>query len=80
MATDLVFPRLVYRGLPDTLGQGTHTNDAGQLVGETLQVDSQDALDAATTAGWRLTREIAADVAVAADDAADATPAKKAKK
>lgn len=55
MATDkqaadkLVFPRVVYRGEPDTLGTGQ--------VGETKRVDSQGDLDAALKDGWRLTRE-----------------------
>lgn len=61
MAED-VFPRLVYRGHPDTLGLGTHSHpDTGDLVGETLRVEDQDHLDRATADGWRLTREIADD-------------------
>lgn len=72
MADALVFPRLLYRGLPDTLGQGTHSNDAGELVGETKQVDDAAACDAALKDGWRLTRDEAK-----ADDAPPATGKKK---
>jgi len=45
---DLAFPRLVYRGAPDTLGTG--------LVGETLRVEDREAYDAAVKSGWRLER------------------------
>lgn len=48
--TDLVFPRIVYRGEPDVLGLGT--------VGETQRVDTAEHLDAALRGGWRLTREL----------------------
>lgn len=58
MADDLVFPRVIYRGHPDTLGAGVHTHpETGDLVGETQRCDSQADLDVALKAGWRLTRE-----------------------
>lgn len=59
MAThDLVFPRTIYRGLPDHLGQGPHAHpETGDLVGETKRCESPDQLDADLNAGWRLTRE-----------------------
>jgi hypothetical protein len=56
MADALVFPRLIYRGAPDTLGQGQHVHpDTGVLVGETKRVDSQEELDEALKDGWRMT-------------------------
>lgn len=64
MADALVFPRLVYRGAPDTLGLGHHTHpDTDEVVGETARVDSQDHLDEHLKKGWRLTREIAEGIA-----------------
>ena len=45
---DLAFPRIVYRGEPDTLGEGK---------GETCRVEDQADLDAKQKQGWRLTRE-----------------------
>lgn len=60
MADDLVFPRVIYRGHPDVLGQGMHVHpEHGELVGETKRCESADDLDAHVKAGWRLTREIA---------------------
>jgi hypothetical protein len=62
MAEDLIFPRLIYRGLPDTLGKGPHAHaETGELVGETKECANQAQLDADLKAGWRLTREIADD-------------------
>ena len=58
MATDLIFPRVVYRGLPDTLGRGVHSHpETGETVGETKAVTNQDEYDAALKDGWRATRE-----------------------
>jgi hypothetical protein len=55
MPDPLVFPRLVYRGEPDTLG--TQQDAKGRLLNsETKKVDSQIELDAAIEDGWRLTR------------------------
>lgn len=86
MAEDLIFPRIIYRGAPDTLGRGPHAHDeTGELVGDTKRCDAQDQLDADLKAGWRLTRELddpAGDEseAEAGDDAADvAGPRRKAK-
>lgn len=60
MAEDLVFPRIIYRGHPDTLGQGLHAHpETGELVGETARAESQHDLDEKLTQGWRLTRELA---------------------
>lgn len=74
MADDLTFPRLIYRGAPDTLGKGVHVHpETDVLVGETRRVDSSDDLAAALKDGWRLTREL--PEAAAADEAG-----KKAKK
>lgn len=68
MADALDFPRIIYRGAPDTIGQGPHTHpETGELVGETKRCDSQDQLDADVKAGWRLTREIAESDASIAD-------------
>jgi hypothetical protein len=67
MAEDLVFPRLIYRGAPDTLGAGPHahpTTDA--LVGETARCENQSDLDTKLKEGWRLTREIDEPAAKAA--------------
>lgn len=84
MPEELQFPRVIYRGHPDTLGLGPHAHkDTGELVGETKRVDSQDALDDALKAGWRLTRELPADPAapgVDADASADAHGSAKKKK
>ena len=57
MADALVFPRLIYRGLPDTLGQGTHTNKDGDLVGETAECKSADEFELKKKDGWRLTSD-----------------------
>lgn len=74
MADALDFPRIIYRGLPDTIGQGTFAHpESGELVGETKRCDSQDQLDADVKAGWRLTREIA-------ESASEPVAAGKAKK
>lgn len=86
MADDLTFPRIVYRGLPDTLGRGPHTHpETDELVGETKRCNSQDELDADLKAGWRLTREIpevAKEIPEVAKDesAAKDAPPKKEKK
>jgi len=56
------FPRLLYRGEPDTLGVSCPGS-------ETTRVDSQDDFDAALAEGWRLTREPA--IAPALTHAAD---------
>lgn len=69
MAKDLTFPRVIYRGAPDTLGAGPHAHaETGELVGETKRCDSQDQLDADRKAGWRLTREIEEPVAKKVDE------------
>ena len=74
MANDLVWPRLIYRGAPDTLGLGFHINDAGEKVGETKACDSADDFEEAQKDGWRLTRDVEAPKAApkAADAKADA--------
>jgi len=54
------FPRLMYRGVPDTLG----TSVPGS---ETTRVDSQDDYDDKIAAGWRPTSAIAPAVEHAAD-------------
>lgn len=46
--SDLVFPRLLYRGEPDVLGTGQ--------VGETKRVDDRQAYEDAKKDGWRLDR------------------------
>lgn len=56
MAEDLVFPRLIYRGEPDTLGTGLDAKGR-TLDSETKRCESKAELDAATKDGWRLTRE-----------------------
>lgn len=55
----LAFPRLVYRGKPDTLGQGTLPDPVtGELVGETMRAESQQHFDNDLKKdGWRLTRD-----------------------
>lgn len=71
---DLAFPRLMYRGEPDTLGTGQ--------VGETKRVDTQDEYDAAKKAGWRGARhdeDHPAEVAEAEAGTDGAEPAKPAK-
>lgn len=67
MADDLIFPRLVYRGEPDTLGEG---------LGETCRVDTLDDLAAKQADGWRLTRELP----VVEDAPIAAAPAPKGKR
>jgi hypothetical protein len=67
---DLAFPRLIYRGAPDTLGLGPHVNDSRRLVGETKRVNSQDELDEALKDGWRLTSQLEAPKAAAPKAAA----------
>jgi len=58
---DLVFPRLIYRGAPDLLGQGVHVDPTtGELVGETKACNSEDEWEAAQEAGWRLTSALEA--------------------
>lgn len=56
--SELIFPRLIYRGAPDTLGLG---------AGETKRCDSQSDLDDDLKAGFRLTREIPEVVEAAAE-------------
>jgi len=59
MAEDLVFPRVIYRGAPDTLGAGAHTHpESGELVGETKRCEDAAQLAIDQKDGWRLTREI----------------------
>jgi hypothetical protein len=70
MANDLIFPRLIYRGAHDVLGLGEHVNDAGERVGETKRVNSQDELDEALKDGWRLTSQPEAPKAAAPKAAA----------
>lgn len=82
MANDLEFPRLGYRGLPDTLGLGFHINDAGEKVGETKRFETADEFEEAQKDGWRLTRDIEAPKAAPKAEAkteakADAKDAKK---
>jgi hypothetical protein len=76
---ELTFPRLMYRGAPDTLGLGTHAHPkTGDLIGETKQVDSQKDCDDAKKDGWRLTRDTPKSAAEQRADAADATAEAKA--
>jgi len=59
MSEDLVFPRTIYRGAPDTLGLGTHSHpDTGLLVGETKRCEDAAQLAVDQKDGWRLTREL----------------------
>lgn len=74
----LVFPRLIYRGAPDTLGTGQdakgHTLDS-----ETKRCASAEALKADLKDGWRLTRELPKTAApVGAKPFTAAKPAKPA--
>lgn len=72
MADDLTFPRIIYRGLPDTLGKGPHAHpETDELVGETRRCNSADELAAALKDGWRLTREIEEPAAKAKKPAKD---------
>lgn len=64
---DLEFPRVIYRGLPDLLGAGTHVHESGAVVGETKHCQSSADLDEHLKAGWRLTRELVEDVAAVED-------------
>ena len=70
MADALTFPRLVYRGAPDTLGTGADAHGVA-LDSETRRIDAKEEWDAAQKDGWRLTREIEKA------DAADKKDAKK---
>jgi hypothetical protein len=56
MAEDLIFPRLVYRGDPDTLGTGTDAKGVA-LNSETARCEDRADWDAKSKDGWRLTRE-----------------------
>jgi len=85
MSEDLVFPRTIYRGAPDTLGLGTHSHpDTGVLVGETKRCEDAAQLAVDQKDGWRLTRELpkskAEQAADAKDDVDAARNAAKAKK
>jgi hypothetical protein len=71
MADALVFPRLIYRGDPDTLGTGTDAK-GHHLNSENKRVDSQHELDEALKDGWRLTSPIEKPADKSAHDAADA--------
>lgn len=64
MADALEFPRLIYRGEPDTIGTGADASGR-QLDSATARCDSQDDLDVKLAAGWRLTRELDAPAAKA---------------
>lgn len=69
MAEALTFPRVIYRGLPDTLGLGVHAHpETGALVGETARCEDQADLDAKLKEGWRLTRELSEAVAAESGD------------
>lgn len=57
MAEDLAFPRLIYRGDPDTLGTGADAKGVA-LNSETRRCEDAADLAAARKDGWRLTREL----------------------
>lgn len=64
MAEDLLFPRLIYRGAPDTLGKGPHVHpETDAIVGETKRCEHAEQFAADQKDGWRLTREIPEDSA-----------------
>lgn len=58
MAEDLIFPRIVYRGEPDTLGLGQHVGADGKIVGETTRCESAEDWDVKKKDGWRLTSQL----------------------
>jgi hypothetical protein len=77
MATDdLVFPRLIYRGDPDTLGTGANAKGVA-LNSETKRCESAEAFKADAHDGWRLTREHAPKAAHVDDDTPPTPKAKK---
>jgi hypothetical protein len=71
MATDLVFPRLIYRGPEDPIGEGRT---------ETKECADAGVWDTDRKAGWRLERDpkhhAETAKAAAADDKADAAESK----
>jgi hypothetical protein len=79
MSEDLVFPRLIYRGAPDTLGTGQDAK-GHTLNSETKRCESAEAFKGDAHDGWRLTRELPTSKAEqAADHADDAKKAAAAK-
>lgn len=62
MPDALVFPRIIYRGEPDTLGTGADAKGV-PLNSEARRCEDQADLDAARKDGWRLTRELDAATA-----------------
>lgn len=75
-ANDLLWPRLIYRGAPDTLGLGFHINEAGDKVGETKRCESAADFEEDQKDGWRLTRDLEAPKAAAPKAAEAKTDAK----
>jgi hypothetical protein len=71
MSEDLVFPRLIYRGDPDTLGTGANAKGVA-LNSETKRCESAEAFKADEKDGWRLTRERPTSKAEQAKEAAAA--------
>jgi hypothetical protein len=77
MADALTFPRLIYKGEPDTLGTGQDVHGR-TLDSETKRVESQHELDAAIKDGWRVARELPKSKAEHAADERAATADQKA--
>jgi hypothetical protein len=63
MAEELVYPRIVYRGAPDTLGLGPHVGEDGKIAGETARCENADDWEEKQKQGWRLTSQLPEAVA-----------------